>query len=390
MIRLTLIAALAAGLAAPTQAVPATTGTPGPLAENETCEASPAALRACYQQPPAHWPPPTLAAGIDHWQELGPLPPVTPPANAAEESRRALGRRLFFDPILSRSGQIACASCHHPDQRFADGRRTSSGHDLKTGHRNSPSLLNTGLHRVWFWDGRAGSLAAQAMEPMLNPVEMAASREGIEHRLNQDEDYRKAFAEAFGESPITLEQVAEALASWQATLRSRSSPFDRFLKGDHRALSDQAILGLHLFRTKARCINCHMGPLLSDDRFHNLGLTYYGGKYEDLGRYQVTRNPDDVGRFRTPSLREVAATAPYMHNGLFPHLRGVLALYNGGGPRPTPKAHQADDPLFPKTSPILQPLGLTQRELDALESFLRSLTSGTGERRAVVTQSAGP
>lgn len=225
---------------------------------------------------------------------------------------------------------------------------------------------------------------------MLNPVEMAASREGIEHRLNQDEDYRKAFAEAFGESPITLEQVAEALASWQATLRSRSSPFDRFLKGDHRALSDQAILGLHLFRTKARCINCHMGPLLSDDRFHNLGLTYYGGKYEDLGRYQVIPEPGRCRPFPNPlpagggGDRTVHAQRPVSTPSRCP---GPLQ-------RRRPQAHaqgaQADDPLFPKTSPILQPLGLTQRELDALESFLRSLTSGTGERRAVVTQSAGP
>lgn len=348
------------------------------------CEASAAALRACYQQSPEHWPAPALDPGIP-FRELGPLPPARSPT-PTERKRQELGRQLFFDPVLSGSGQIACASCHHPDEYFADGRRTSTGHNLQNGQRNSPSLLNTGLRTVWFWDGRAGSLAEQAIGPLLNPVEMAGTRAGIEQRLNADKHYREAFSEAFGNDTITLELVAEALASWQKTLRSRTSPFDRFLRGDHQALSDEAILGLHLFRTRARCINCHMGPLLSDDKFHNLGLSYYGRRYEDLGRYRITGNPEDSGRFRTPSLRDVAATAPYMHNGLFPSLRGVLAMYNAGGVRPEPREHQKKDPLFPKTSPALRPLGLNQQELDALESFLYSLTSGTGNGRTILTR----
>lgn len=347
------------------------------------CEASMTQLRQCYERPPEFWPAATIDAGVEY-QELGIIPKPAKP-DAMEEKLRTLGENLFFDPILSASGQITCASCHHPDQRFADGRRTANGHRFQAGKRNTPSLLNTALHETWFWDGRAASLAEQAIEPMLNPIEMAGTREGIESRLNTSEYYRAEFREIFGDQPITLEHAAKALEAWQKTIRSRSAPFDRFLKGDKSALGNQALLGLHLFRTKARCANCHMGPLLSDEKFHNIGLTYYGRKLEDLGRYNITRKPEDVGRFRTPSLRDVAATSPYMHTGNFPHLRGVLAMYNAGAPRPKPKEHQLNDPLFPKTSSLLKPLKLEQHELDALESFLLSLTSGTANRREVVT-----
>lgn len=345
------------------------------------CETSLAQLRQCYEQSPDLWPSPNIDEGVEY-KELGLLPQPKEP-NAREQKLRSLGEQLFFDPILSASGQITCASCHHPDQRFSDGRRTSNGHHFLEGTRNSPSLLNTALQESWFWDGRAASLAEQAIEPMLNPVEMAGTREGIESRLNNSDTYRAAFKKVFSNKPITLEHAAEALEAWQATLRSRSSPFDRFLRGNREALSDQALLGLHLFRTKARCANCHMGPLLSDGKFHNIGLTYYGRKLEDLGRYNATQAPGDIGRFRTPSLRDVAATSPYMHTGNFPHLRGILAMYNAGAPRPKPKENQLDDPLFPETSSLLKPLNLEQHELDALESFLLSLTSGTANRRTV-------
>ncbi|WP_374960869.1 cytochrome-c peroxidase [Spongiibacter tropicus] len=348
------------------------------------CEASIAALRACYERPPAQWPSPTIDAGVEY-QELGLIPDVPAPAGPKEEKQRALGEQLFFEPKLSGSGQLACVSCHHPDQGFADGRKVSLGHDLQSGTRNSPSLLNTGLRQSWFWDGRAASLAEQAVAPIVNPVEMASSAEIVEERLNADADYIVRFAEAFGDGPITLERVGAALAAYEETLRSRSSPFERFLKGQRGALSDQAVQGLHLFRTKARCANCHMGPLLSDERFHNIGFTYYGRKYEDLGRYVVTGKPEDVGRFRTPSLRDVAWTAPYLHNGLVPKLRGMLQVYNGGAARSSGSPEQEKDPLFPQTSPLLKPLMLTADEMDALESFLLSLSSRTPSRRSVST-----
>ncbi|MBW3197389.1 cytochrome-c peroxidase [Marinobacter nauticus] len=371
-------------LLAGTQASGANSSRPKNVTSTD-CEASISQLRRCYEQPPALWPKPTIDEGIDY-QELGLIPPPAKP-DAREQKLRILGERLFFDPILSASEQLTCASCHHPDQRFADGRRTSNGHRFQEGTRNSPSLLNTGLRDTWFWDGRASSLAEQAIEPMLNPIEMAGTREGIESRLNNSEHYRAEFQEIFGDHAITLEHAGEALETWQGTLRSRSAPFDRFLRGNRDALSDQALLGLHLFRTRARCANCHMGPLLSDKKFHNIGLTYYGRKLEDLGRYNVTKKPADVGRFRTSSLRDIAATGPYMHTGNFPHLRGILAMYNAGAPRPKPKEHQLTDPLFPQTSVLLKPLNLEKHELDALESFLLSLTSGTANRRVVGIES---
>lgn len=350
------------------------------------CAESMEQLRQCYQQPPEQWPAPVIDEGVEY-TELG-LLPAPEATDARGEKLRALGRQLFFDPILSSSGHITCATCHHPDQHFADGRRTSNGHSFQEGRRNSPTLLNTGLHNSWFWDGRAGSLSGQAIEAMLNPIEMAATREGIERRLNSSAHYRSQFAEVLEDQSISLEDAGEALEAWVSTLRSRTSPFDRFLRGETRALSDQALLGLHLFRTRARCANCHMGPLFSDGQFHNIGLSYYGRELEDLGRYKVTGQPEDIGRFRTPSLRSVAATGPYMHNGVFPHLHGILIMYNAGAPRPRPKEHQLDDPLFPETSNLLRPLGLEQFELDALESFLLSLTFGTPKRRAVSTVSA--
>ena len=354
------------------------------VASTAACETSIAALRACYERPPAQWPSPTVDEGVAY-RELGLIPSVAAPSGPEEEKRRALGELLFFEPKLSGSGQLACVSCHHPDQGFTDGRKVSLGHDLQSGTRNSPSLLNTGLRQSWFWDGRAASLAEQAVAPIVNPVEMASSAEIVEQRLNADANYVARFNEAFGEGPITLERVGVALAAYEETLRSRSSPFERFLKGQHQAMSDKALQGLHLFRTKARCANCHMGPLLTDERFHNIGFTYYGGKYEDLGRYNVTGKPEDVGRFRTPSLRDVAWTAPYLHNGLVPRLRGMLQVYNGGAARSSGSPEQEKDPLFPKTSPLLKPLMLTPDEIDALESFLLSLSSRTPSRRSVST-----
>jgi cytochrome c peroxidase len=179
----------------------------------------------------------------------------------------------------------------------------------------------------------------------------------------------------FGPGPITTEHTAQALATFQRTLVSatRNTAFEQLLRGRPQRMSDEQLYGLHLFRTKARCMNCHFGPALSDEQFHNVGLSYYGRKYEDLGRYEVTRKPEDVGAFRTPSLRLVMKTAPWMHNGLFVNMEGTLAFYNMGMPRPRPNAQQADDPLFPRTSDRLKALNMDKDELRALRSFLDTL-----------------
>lgn len=342
--------------------------TPEPAACGaQSCPAG-ARLRAVYQGEPDSWPPAHIDEDIDY-VELGALPE---PGPAPDPALAALGEQLFHDPALSASGQISCANCHSPELGFTDRLRTSFGHDRARGRRNAPTLLDKAGQTSFMWDGSVGSLAEQAVMPILNPEEMAADAFELMNRLNADTGYRDAFATSFGQDTVTLAMVGEALAAFEATLH-RTTSFDRFMRGDHDRLSDQQILGLHLFRTTARCANCHMGPRLTDDEFHNIGLTYYGRQYEDLGRYTVTGDPADVGAFRTPSLRHVGETGPYMHNGLFPHLRGVVNIYAAGGPRPRPRPDQAGDPLFPKTSDLLHRLDLTPEERDALVAFLETL-----------------
>ncbi|WP_350582324.1 cytochrome c peroxidase [Pseudomonas sp. HY2-MNA-CIBAN-0224] len=344
------------------------------------CDENSAQYTACvaqlYRQPVAQWPVPQVDPDVP-WQEMAALPDhaPAPPENPFSEAKAELGKKLFNDPKLSRSGQIACASCHEADMAFADGRRVSFGHDRQSGRRNAPSLVMSGYSTHLFWDGRGGSLEQQALHPIVDPVEMAFDIPPLLERLNADAAYREQFAQVFGPGPITPELTGQALATFQRTLvkATRNTAFEQLLRGRPQRMSDEQLYGLHLFRTKARCMNCHFGPALSDEQFHNVGLSYYGRKYEDLGRYEVTRQPQDVGAFRTPSLRLVMKTAPWMHNGLFVNMEGTLAFYNMGMPRPRPTAQQANDPLFPSTSERLKALNLDKDELRALRSFLDTL-----------------
>ena len=344
------------------------------------CDEQAANYKACiaqqYRQPVAQWPAPQVDTDVD-WQEMAALPAhaPAPPENPFSEPKAALGKKLFNDPTLSRSGQIACASCHEADMAFADGRRVSFGHDRQSGRRNAPSLVMSGYSTALFWDGRGGNLEQQAMHPIVDPVEMAFDIPQLLQRLNTDTAYREQFAQVFGPGPITTQQTAQALATFQRTLVSatRNTPFEQLLRGRPQRMSEEQLYGLHLFRTKARCMNCHFGPALSDEQFHNVGLSYYGRKYEDLGRYEVTRKPEDVGAFRTPSLRLLMKTGPWMHNGLFVNMEGTLAFYNMGMPRPRPNAQQVDDPLVPRTRERLKALNMDKDELRALRSFLDTL-----------------
>ncbi|TWS00414.1 cytochrome-c peroxidase [Pseudomonas saxonica] len=336
-----------------------------------------ACIAQLYRQPVAQWPAPQVDADVA-WQEMAALPDhaPAPPENPFSEAKAELGKKLFNDPKLSRSGQIACASCHEADMAFADGRRVSFGHDRQNGRRNAPSLVMSGYSSQLFWDGRGGSLEQQAMHPIVDPVEMAFDIPQLLERLNTDAAYHDQFAQVFGDGPITTERIGQALATFQRTLvkSTRNTPFEQLLRGRPQRMTDEQLYGLHVFRTKARCMNCHFGPALSDEQFHNVGLSYYGrAKYEDLGRYEVTRKPEDVGAFRTPSLRMVMKTAPWMHNGLFVNMEGTLAFYNMGMPRPRPNAQQVNDPLFPTTSERLKVLNMDKDELRALRSFLDTL-----------------
>jgi len=337
--------------------------------------AEPVDLRMLYNKPPADWPAPELDEGIA-LRELGLLPAMAAPGDTpALADRVELGKQLFFDPRLSGSGQIACASCHDPQLGWGDGRRTAIGHDRQTGPRNSQSLLNIGYFEPLFWDGRAETLEEQALQPVVDPLEMHNTLTEAEATLNAIPGYRQAFREVFGVEAIERRQIAQALAAFQRTVVSRQSRFDRFLEGEQDALTDQELAGLHLFRTKARCLNCHNGPEFSDRKFHNLGLHFFGRSLEDLGRYEITGRPEDVGAFRTPGLRDVMFTGPWMHNGLFQEMDSILRMYNAGMPRPKPRAEHRDNPLFPTTSPLLKPLRLKPEELTALKAFLGSIST---------------
>lgn len=329
-----------------------------------------ACLRAAYTADIAHWPAPTIDPGV-HWDELAPLPARAPaPAdNPTTAAKVALGQRLFHDPRLSGSGQIACASCHDRDLGWSDGRRVSFGHDRQAGRRNAIGVRMSGHMRHLFWDGRAGSLEDQALHSLTDPREMAADLDTVLRALART-DYPDAFADAFGQAHIDARRLGQALGAFQRSLSPRNGRFDRFLRGERQLLDDRQLRGLHVFRTQGRCMNCHSGPALTNHDFHNLGLHFHGRSRQDLGRFEVTGVAADSGRFRTPSLRGVARTAPYMHNGLFPHLRGVLTMYNAGMPRPRSGPQDDPDSPVPQPDPLLQPLGLSAEDLAALEAFL--------------------
>lgn len=335
-------------------------------------------LRAMYSSGnPQTWPKATLDSTVVNFQDIGALPAMQfPAANPFSEAKRELGKLLFHDPRLSGSGQISCASCHDPQLGWGDGKAVSHGHNRTRGQRNAKPIINMGYAQQLFWDGRAKTLEEQAEFPILDVREMHNTIENMVATIAAIEGYKTHFKAAYGDENVSKSRIFDAIATFERTIVSRKSRFDKFVQGDAKQLTDQEIKGLHLFRTKARCINCHNTALFSDDQFHNAGLTYYGRKYQDLGLYELTKNPQDVGKFRTPTLRDITDTAPYMHNGLFPHLRGILNLYNAGMPNIQPKGEQVNDVLFPKTSPLLQPLELKADELDALEAFLKTISPG--------------
>lgn len=327
-----------------------------------------AELRRAYAGSPATWPRPTLLPGAN-FVEFAPLPDVP----AGDQVKVALGKRLFNDPILSGSGQIACSNCHNPELGWGDGIATSFGHDRQRGTRNAPSLFAAGLRKSLFWDGRAATLEQQAMGPMTHPLEMNADTGVIERRLNAHSDYPGLFKSAFGTGPVDIRQVTVALSDFERTIMPRRTRWDRALAGDMASLTDQEMRGLDLFRNKAGCANCHNGPLLTDEGFHNLGLHLYGRTGEDRGRYLVTGVASDMGAFRTPSLRNVNRTAPYMHNGRLRDLQEVVDFYSVGGAHPRPSDAVRNDPLFPTTSNLLRRSDLNAEEKAALLAFLQIL-----------------
>lgn len=343
-----------------------------------------------------------------------PYPPDNPPARARIE----LGRLLFFDPILSGEKDVACGTCHHPGFGFADGRQFSagvsgvglgpnrivstsavSGQPIELEPRNSPSVLNaafnadeTGLPShlgLQFWDGRVQGLEEQARAPITSRIEMAgdaypeeAARDSVVARLRDLGEYVRLFREAFpdeaassaGAEVISMDTYGRAVAAYERELVTRNSPFDRYVGGENGALTQVQKRGLELFFTKAGCATCHGGPMFSDFRFHVIGVPQEGGGKavipgDDAGREEHTSSAADRYAFRTPTLRNVELTAPYMHDGVFTTLEEVVSFYDQGAqPRHASIPDALVDPL------VREPLLLTDEEVQAIVQFLQALT----------------
>ena len=324
---------------------------------------------------------------------------VMPPDNPQTPGKIALGQKLFFDGRLSADGTVACASCHNPDRAFADGRPTSIGIHGRAGQRNAPTVLNALYNQTQFWDGRAKTLEEQAALPIVNPVEMGQpSLEAAVARIGAIAEYQQAFRQVFGRPPNGPDLV-RAIASYERTLVSFDSPFDRFIAGDENAIDDAAKRGWNLFNTRARCNKCHAlteterdVTLFTDNDFHNIGIgiirhnvSALARRAEQLvesgntaaidraalqtdmsalGRFLITKQEPDTASFKTPGLRNVLVTGPYFHDGSQGTLWDVMDHYNHG-----------DGLQNPWLDEDIQPLALTEGDIDDVVAFLASLTS---------------
>lgn len=279
-------------------------------------------------------------------------------------NKAALGKRLFSEKMLSKDFSISCASCHIPSQAFADTFSFSKGIGGKLTSRNTPSVLNMKNRPYYFWDGRAGTLQAQALMPIQNPDEMGLPLSEAIARLNTSPEYKKLFRKIFGQNP-NESNLAQAFSAYEQTLETVDSKFDDW-SNEMGKLTDEEERGRQLFiGPKAKCFDCHSMEDFTDDSFRNIGL-FNGIDINDSGRYAVTKNISDRGKFKTPGLRNVAVTAPYMHNGMFETLEQVLAYYNAPG-------HFIDNPV--NIDPALKkPLGLTSKDKKDIIAFLRTLT----------------
>ncbi|RMF45151.1 MAG: cytochrome-c peroxidase [Planctomycetota bacterium] len=297
-----------------------------------------------------------LAQGFELEVPLGLKPPKIPADNPLTAEKVALGRQLYFDPRLSADNTISCASCHDPKLGWSNGEATAAGVGGQRGNRSGPTIINSAYNRFQFWDGRAGSLEEQALGPIANPIEMALPIEQAVQKIAAIEGYAQQFEKVFGE-PVSAENIAKAIASFERTVLSGDAPYDRFKAGDQSALSEQAQLGRKLFFGKANCSACHNGPNFTDNGFHNLGVGF-DKENPDIGREAISGLKGDRGAFKTATLREIAKTAPYMHDGSLATLEDVVEYYNKGG---TPNPF-LDEEIFE--------LGLTEEEKAALVTFL--------------------
>lgn len=327
-----------------------------------------------------NWPKPILDPSKPVFSEIGHLPTVDfPKDNLYSEEKASLGRTLFYDPRLSGSNQIACASCHDPELGWTDNRKFSFGHDRQLGSRNAMTIMNSAFATALFWDGRASSLEDQAKMPIEDMREMHEHIDIATEKIVKVKGYEILFEKAFGDKKITKNRIAKAIATFERTLISPASKFDRFIDGERDAFTDYEVLGLHLFRTKAQCMNCHNSGYFSNNLFENDATSLLSTDEEDLGQYLITKKPADVGKFRVPTLREVSKTGPWMHNGSFNTLTEVIEFYSKGNPESAKNrstTYQGAS-LNSEKSHMLKLLDLTKEEIAQLEAFLGTLSTPT-------------
>jgi len=304
------------------------------------------------------------AADMPPKPPLGLAPVEWPKDNPYSKARVDLGRLLYFDRRLSADETVSCASCHDPQMGFTDNAPVSTGIKAQKGGRSAPTVINRVYSMAQFWDGRAASLEEQAKGPIANPIEMGMTHDAAVRRIREIPGYRPLFAKAFGTEDIDIDRIAKAIACFERTVMSGNAPYDRYRRGEKSALSAQQVRGLDIFVNKAKCDQCHEGANFTLNSYHNLGVGI--DKPEpDLGRYVVTKDARDWGAFKTPTLREIEHTAPYMHDGSLKTLEEVVEYYDKGG-----TANKNLDPA-------IRPLHLTDQDKKDLVAFLKTL-SGQG------------
>jgi cytochrome c peroxidase len=291
-------------------------------------------------------------AGLTAWSD--PIP-STP---------EQLGERLFFDPVMSLDSTVSCGSCHLPAFGFADTARVSTGIKGRKGRRNTPGAMNLSARQHFFYDGRASTLEQQVLMPIQDTMEMGIPLELVEARLRRHPVYGPAFRRLYG-GPAEAPTLAAALAAFLRTLETSDSPFDRYMNGEAAPMGEAAVRGREIFMGKGKCFDCHFSPDFTGDEFRNIGL-YNGRGLDDPGRYAITRDSADLGKFKVPGLRNVAVTAPYMHNGQFQTLEEVIDYYDHPN-RFVPDAIGRD-------SLLARPLHLTAGEKADLKAFMEALT----------------
>jgi cytochrome c peroxidase len=293
-------------------------------------------------------------------EKIGNLPPVpVPPDNPQTTLKILLGKQLYFDTRLSKDNTISCASCHDPAKGWSDAGPTSVGINGQKGGRRAPPVSNAAYLPLQFWDGRAPSLEEQAKGPIQNPIEMGNTHEAMIKTVNNIPGYVEEFKTVFGSESMTTDQVAQAIASFERTVVTTDSPFDRFVRGSEDAMTDQEKQGLEIFNGKGHCTACHWGSNFTDGRFHNIGVKPQDPAKPDEGRSEITKNPRDRGAFKTPTVRDAALRAPYLHDGSEKSLESLVEFYNRGG-----------DTEDPNIDPLLLPLNLTVAEKSALVVFM--------------------